>query len=86
MELVKSDLHVHSPYSRANSRESTLAGLSGWAKLKGIQLVGSGDFTHPGWFANLMESLEPAEPGWNHQCVAPGEFGSAKGRAALFSG
>ena len=57
------DLHIHSPYSRATSRDSTLAGLAAWAGIKGIQIVGSGDFTHPGWFATLKESLEPAEPG-----------------------
>ena len=62
MEYI-ADLHIHSPYSRATSRDSTLAGLSGWAQVKGIQIVGSGDFTHPGWFATLRDSLEPAEPG-----------------------
>lgn len=58
------DLHVHSPYSRATSRESTLSGLAAWGRLKGIAVVGSGDFTHPAWFARLTEELEPAEPGF----------------------
>jgi uncharacterized protein (TIGR00375 family) len=62
MEYI-ADLHIHSPYSRATSKESSLAGLTYWARLKGIQIVGSGDFTHPGWFSVLKESLEPAEPG-----------------------
>ncbi len=62
MEYI-ADLHIHSPYSRATSKESTLAGLAGWAQVKGIQIVGSGDFTHPGWLKTLKESLEPAEPG-----------------------
>lgn len=57
------DLHIHSPYSRATSKDSTLAGLYGWAKLKGINIVASGDFTQPAWFANLRELLEPAEAG-----------------------
>ena len=57
------DLHIHSPYSRATSAGSTLAGLYGWAKLKGINIVATGDFTHPAWFANLKELLEPAEAG-----------------------
>jgi ATP-dependent DNA helicase UvrD/PcrA len=57
------DLHIHSPYSRATSKESSLTGLAGWARVKGIQLLGSGDFTHPGWLARLKEELEPAEPG-----------------------
>ncbi len=62
MEYI-ADLHTHSPYSRATSKGSTLAGLYGWAKLKGINLVASGDFTHPTWFSTLKEQLEPAEPG-----------------------
>jgi uncharacterized protein (TIGR00375 family) len=57
------DLHIHSPYSRATSRESTLAGLSAWARIKGIQVIGSGDFTHPAWFQRLRDDLEPAEQG-----------------------
>ena len=62
MEYI-ADLHTHSPYSRATSKGSTLAGLYGWAKLKGINVVASGDFTHPDWFSILKELLEPAEPG-----------------------
>jgi DNA helicase II / ATP-dependent DNA helicase PcrA len=57
------DLHIHSTYSRATSPGSNLAGLAGWARIKGIQVVGTGDFTHPGWFRRLKEELEPAEPG-----------------------
>ena len=57
------DLHIHSPYSRATSAGSTLAGLWAWARVKGIQVVGTGDFTHPAWFRQLKESLLPAEPG-----------------------
>jgi len=57
------DLHIHSPYSRATSPESTLAGLAAWARIKGIQVIASGDFTHPAWFSRLKEELEPAEPG-----------------------
>ncbi len=62
MEYI-ADLHIHSPYSRATSSQSTLAGLYAWAQVKGIAVVGSGDFTHPGWFARLREELLPAEPG-----------------------
>jgi uncharacterized protein (TIGR00375 family) len=57
------DLHIHSRYSRATSKASTLHGLAAWAAIKGIDLVATGDFTHPGWFAHLAENLEPAEPG-----------------------
>jgi len=58
------DLHVHSPFSRATSRECDPAGLFAWARVKGIQVVASGDFTHPGWLARLKEELVPAEPGF----------------------
>ncbi len=57
------DLHIHSPYSRATSPTGTLAGLFAWARVKGISVVGSGDFTHPAWFKQLRENLAPAEPG-----------------------
>lgn len=57
------DLHIHSPFSRATSPDSSPAGLAAWARIKGIQIVGTGDCTHPGWFQLLREQLEPAEPG-----------------------
>lgn len=57
------DLHVHSPFSRATSKTSNLAGLAAWARIKGIHVLGTGDFTHPGWFRQLSELLAPAEPG-----------------------
>lgn len=57
------DLHIHSPFSRATSPESSPAGLVAWARLKGIHLIGTGDCTHPGWLRLLKEQLEPAEPG-----------------------
>lgn len=57
------DLHIHSHYSRATSKDSTLEGLYRWGKIKGIHVIGTGDFTHPGWFQELREKLEPAEPG-----------------------
>ena len=40
-----------------------LESLDEWAKIKGIKVLGTGDFTHPEWFENLKEKLEPAEPG-----------------------
>ena len=62
MRMV-ADLHLHSHYSRATSRDLTLASLHRAALLKGISLVGTGDFTHPGWRAEIEEQLEEAEPG-----------------------
>src|SRR3982751_1842743 len=57
------DLHIHSRYSRACSRDLTLHSLAWWARRKGIALLGTGDFTHPAWFDHLREHLVPAEPG-----------------------
>ncbi|HEY1488431.1 MAG TPA: UvrD-helicase domain-containing protein, partial [Micromonosporaceae bacterium] len=57
------DLHIHSKYSRACSRDLTMASLAGAASTKGITLLGTGDFTHPAWFAHLQETLVPAEAG-----------------------
>ncbi|MCR4410921.1 MAG: UvrD-helicase domain-containing protein [Thermoguttaceae bacterium] len=57
------DLHIHSKFSRATSRECDLEHLAVWAARKGIAVVGTGDFTHPGWFAEIEERLVPAEPG-----------------------
>ncbi len=62
-ETYVADLHIHSRYSRACSRDLTLPNLAWWARRKGIGLLGTGDFTHPAWFEHLRESLEPAEPG-----------------------
>ena len=57
------DLHIHSHYSRATSKQLTPEYLDYWARIKGIQVLGSGDITHPGWLAELQEKLEPAEEG-----------------------
>ncbi|BBH65394.1 DNA helicase [Actinoplanes sp. OR16] len=62
-ETYVADLHIHSRYSRACSRDLTLPNLAWWARRKGIALLGTGDFTHPAWFEHLKESLEPAGPG-----------------------
>ncbi len=57
------DLHLHSHYSRATSKNLNLEHLNLWGQLKGINIVGTGDFTHPAWFKELQEKLEPAEEG-----------------------
>lgn len=57
------DLHIHSRYSRATSRDCTPEYLDLWARKKGIDIVGTGDFTHPAWREELKEKLEPAEDG-----------------------
>lgn len=57
------DLHIHSRYSRATSKDMTLEELSYWAQIKGIKVIGTGDFTHPGWFREIKEKLQPASNG-----------------------
>jgi uncharacterized protein (TIGR00375 family) len=57
------DFHIHSKYSRAVSRDMVLEELDRWADDKGILVMGTGDFTHPGWFKELKQKLEPAESG-----------------------
>ncbi|MCI8659033.1 MAG: UvrD-helicase domain-containing protein [Lachnospiraceae bacterium] len=57
------DLHIHSRYSRATSKECIPEYLELWARKKGIDLLGTGDFTHPAWRKELSEKLIPAEEG-----------------------
>lgn len=55
------DFHIHSKYSRATSPQMNLDDLSYWAKIKGVDLLGTGDFTHPQWFAELSGQLKEVE-------------------------
>lgn len=61
---VIADLHIHSRYSRACSKDLTLPNIAKWCAKKGIGLVGTGDFTHPAWFAGMQKELEPHESGF----------------------
>ncbi len=57
------DLQIHSKYSRACSQELNPKNIGAWADKKGINIIGTGDFTHPKWLAELKESLEETKPG-----------------------
>ncbi|HKK91407.1 MAG TPA: endonuclease Q family protein, partial [Desulfobacteraceae bacterium] len=57
------DLHLHSHFARATAKTLDLEHMYQAAQLKGITLVGTGDFTHPGWLADIREKLVPAEQG-----------------------
>ena len=61
--MFHADLHVHSRFSRACSKNCDIPGLAWWARRKGVTVVGTGDFTHPGWAEEIRETLVPAEPG-----------------------
>ncbi len=63
MTKVIADFHIHSKYSRAVSPDMDLEHLDLFSGKKGITVMGTGDFTHPKWFSELKEKLEPAEPG-----------------------
>ena len=60
MKIV-ADLHIHSHFSRATSKNLTFEHLARWAQLKGVHVVGTGDVSHPGWLAEMREKLEPAD-------------------------
>lgn len=62
MEFI-ADLHIHSKFSRATAKNLDLENLHIAAQCKGIGVIGTGDFTHPGWFAEISEKLVPAEAG-----------------------
>ncbi len=55
---ITADLHLHSPHSRATSKNITMNNLEKYAGMKGINLLGTGDFTHPKWLEILKGSLE----------------------------
>jgi DNA helicase II / ATP-dependent DNA helicase PcrA len=57
------DFHIHSHYSRATSRQLTPENLDLWGRRKGLAVLGTGDFTHPGWTEELRNRLIPAEEG-----------------------
>ncbi len=61
--LHYTDLHIHSKYSRATSKNCNLEELALWAKKKGLSLISTGDFTHPAWFNEIKEKLIPYDDG-----------------------
>jgi uncharacterized protein (TIGR00375 family) len=58
------DLHIHSKFSRATSRDMVLDTLAYWAKVKGLRLLATGDFTHPEWLFLMKEKLRPSGNGF----------------------
>jgi ATP-dependent DNA helicase UvrD/PcrA len=63
LTMYFADLHIHSKYSRATSKNCNLMELARWAALKGILILATGDFTHPEWSREIEEMLEVAENG-----------------------
>ena len=61
--IYSADLHLHSPFARATSSQLTFANMAMWARIKGIDLLASADFTHPEWFAETKRTLRPTGDG-----------------------
>lgn len=57
------DFHIHSKYSRATSKNTDLDNIAYWAKIKGVDVMGTGDFTHYLWLKEIKEKLEPCGNG-----------------------
>jgi len=57
MEFI-ADFHIHSKYSRATSKDMDVRHIAEWARLKGITLMGTGDFTHHLWLEELKANFE----------------------------
>ena len=51
------DLHIHGRYSRATSQRMNVNELVHYSLIKGLNLIGTGDFTHPEWMKELRNSL-----------------------------
>lgn len=70
------DLHLHSKYSRAVSKDMNLEAMSSWGSRKGIHVLACADYTHPAWYAELKEKLELQDSGLYHlkNAVEPTHF------------
>jgi uncharacterized protein (TIGR00375 family) len=83
--IFLADFHIHSKYSYATSKTMDLKALATWGQLKGLTVMGTGDFTHPVWRKQLQEQLIPAEQGLfalqSHLQMAVDEqvYGSCRG-------
>jgi len=55
--MFYADLHIHSKFSRATSKDMNLETIEQWAQIKGIQLMATGDFTHPDWLKEIENKL-----------------------------
>lgn len=58
MTIYTADLHIHSRYSRATSKTLSIPRLAAWAGVKGLDILATGDFTHPGWLQEIKDNLE----------------------------
>ncbi len=81
MAMYIADLHIHSRFSMATSKQLNIPHLAGWAMCKGINVLGTGDFTHPAWQAELEENLEyDEESGLYRMKGSPDLHGTGQGK------
>ncbi len=66
MAQFLADFHIHSKYSRATSKNMDIEHIAAWAQTKGINVIGTGDFTHPGWLKEIKARLKKEEKGLYH--------------------
>lgn len=91
MKIV-TDLHLHSKYSRATSQQMVPEELERWAFLKGINIIGTGDCSHPGWVSELKQKLIETDcPGLyqlnpQYSNLLEGQWQKSKGPYFLISG
>ena len=69
--MFRADLHIHSRFSRATSSRLTVPHLAAWASAKGIDVLATGDFTHPAWRQELRDALEQDEESGLFRLKAP---------------
>jgi uncharacterized protein (TIGR00375 family) len=72
-DFIFTDLHIHSKYSRACSKDLTFENLVKWAKIKGLGLLGTGDFTHPKWLEDIKK-LEGEDGIYYYKCIDGSRF------------
>jgi len=68
------DLHLHSRFSRACSKNITIPELVKWARVKGLDLLGTSDFTHPIWFEEIKKYLKSNDKGFYYYEDEKGKF------------
>ena len=84
--MYLADLHIHSRYSIATGKQACLEAYHHWARTKGIQVLGTGDFTHPKWLEEIRTNLEPLENGFFRFRNEPGHAGPGGGADPAWAG
>ncbi|MDR2727411.1 MAG: UvrD-helicase domain-containing protein, partial [Deltaproteobacteria bacterium] len=76
MQRFRADLHIHSRFSRGTSKRLNAVHLAAWGRLKGLDVLGTGDFTHPAWRDELREQLVEDEASGLYRLRHPPDLGN----------